>query len=270
MKLKIAAVSAALLGLAACAPENKMSDYWGDEPPAASEMVYDGPLKASGDEGSFTSPSEVRYLSNPQNPKPITVGGLGSKQIAITIDDGPSKEYNAEVLRTLRDHGVKATFFLVGRNVKAHPELVEDILREGHSVANHTWSHPEMNKIGSAKAAKEIDDTQALLEQIAKKVGIPIQPFFRFPYGQAAGESAMVKLMSDRGLANFHWAMSTHDSRTKDGSVALNTAVAQLGSKNRGGILLMHETHVAGVKALPYLLKELKRRGYTTIYYKAQ
>lgn len=270
-KVLVLALGAAFT-LSACSPQSfeKEAQEWDEllNSPAAKDMV-DGPLRAEGPLPDFILESELRVLKRPLSAKPMTRGGLESKEIAITIDDGPSGAYNAEVLKTLNAHGVKATFFLIGKNAKAHPELVEDILREGHSVANHTWSHPGMNEISRSKAESEIDTTQALLEKIGEKVGIPIQPFFRFPYGQGAGESAMVKLMADRGLANMVWNLSTHDSRTKDPSLVLNTVMSQIGSKNNGGILLMHETHVAGVKALPYLLYELKKRGYKTVYFKA-
>lgn len=213
----------------------------------------------------FQLPSERRILEGADT-SAWSVGDLKKNEIAITLDDGPSPEYNTFVLKTLRDHGVKAMFFLVGWRVNRYPELVKNILRDGHAVANHSWKHPQMNRIPAKRAYAEINETQNLLESIASEIGMTIEPIFRFPYGAGAHSPKMRKLLARFGLRNFHWAMSTQDSRTQDSNVAFKTFKSQL-DKHNHGILLMHETHVAGVKALPRMLQELKRRNYTTVYY---
>ncbi len=232
------------------------------------DLILDGPLRATGPLPPFTLDSEVRILPRPMSPVGMSSANLEKNTIAITIDDGPSAQYNDFVLKTLRDHGVKATFFMVGSNVDSHPEIVANVLREGHSVGDHTWTHPQMDKISSEQQIQEIDKTWAALMQISQKVGIPIQPFFRFPYGEGFKDPSLLKLLQARGLANFFWSMTTKDSQTQDPDVALNTAVNQLDKYNRG-IFLMHETHVAGVKSLPYFLYELKKRNYKTVVFKA-
>lgn len=213
----------------------------------------------------FQLPSERRVLKGADT-SAWTVGDLQKNEIAITLDDGPSPQYNAFVLKTLRDHGVKATFFLVGWRAKLYPELVKNILREGHVVANHSWKHPQMNRISAKRAYAEIEETQNLLANIAAEINLTVEPLFRFPYGAGAHSKKMRKLLSKFGMRNFHWAMSTHDSRTQNSAVAFKTFKSQL-DKHNNGILLMHETHVAGVKALPKMLLELKRRNYNTVTY---
>jgi peptidoglycan/xylan/chitin deacetylase (PgdA/CDA1 family) len=203
---------------------------------------------------------------------------MAKNEIAITIDDGPSAENNAVVLKILKDHGVTAMFFLVGKEVEKHPELVKNILRAGHPVGIHTWSHPNMPTLPIKAAEEQIDKTYTLLKSIAKELSkeekkddahaYRIQPFFRFPYGAGASALNMQKLLADRNLANFHWSMTTKDSETEDGDVALNTAVGML-TRYGHGVFLMHETHIAGVRSLPYFLQQLKDRNYQTIYFEA-
>lgn len=225
----------------------------------------------------FTLPSAVKIIPYPlTDSKPKTYGGLGEKEIAITVDDGPTPETTPEILAVFKKHGVKATFFLIGSNVKKYPELVKAILRDGHSVGNHTWSHPKMIDLSLTEAAKEIDSTQNALNQIAEDMqrhgesdtGF-IQPFFRFPFGKGANVSELQNLLHARGLANFFWSMTSHDSRTNDPKIALKTSIEML-DQYKKGIFLMHETHPAGLKMLPQFLEELNRRNYKTIYFKIQ
>ena len=78
----------------------------------------------------------------------------------MTFDDGPSAEYTPRLLDMLKARHIKATFFLVGKNVQAHPELVRRILAEGHEIGNHTRDHPQLSKLSDARATDEIEKTQ--------------------------------------------------------------------------------------------------------------
>ncbi len=223
--------------------------------------------------------SEVKTIAHPiSDSSPKTLGGLRKEQneIAITVDDGPNPVTTPQILKIFRDYEVKATFFLVGENVKKYPELVKSILREGHSVANHSWSHQKMTSISLVEAAREIDSTSKALQEIVEEMqrngeteNAIVQPFFRFPFGDGASDSNLIQLLRDRGLANFYWRMSAHDSRTSDPAVALKTSIEMI-DKYQGGIFLMHETHPAGLAMLPQFLDELRRRRYKTFYFKVQ
>jgi peptidoglycan/xylan/chitin deacetylase (PgdA/CDA1 family) len=80
--------------------------------------------------------------------------------LAMTFDDGPSAEYTPRLLDLLKARHLKATFFLIGQNVQAHPELVRRIIAEGHEVGNHTWDHPQLSKLSDERATDEIEKTQ--------------------------------------------------------------------------------------------------------------
>lgn len=223
--------------------------------------------------------SEAKIISFPiADSSPKTLGGLRKDQneIAITVDDGPTPSTTPKILKIFRDYKIKATFFLVGENAKKYPEMVKAILREGHSIANHTWSHPQMMALSSAEAASEIDRSAQVLNEIVEDMqrhgeteNAVVQPFFRFPYGDGASDEKLIQLLRERGLANFYWRMSAHDSRTQDPAVALKTSIEML-DKYRSGIFLMHETHPAGLGMLPQFLGELRRRHYKTYYFQIQ
>jgi peptidoglycan-N-acetylglucosamine deacetylase len=78
----------------------------------------------------------------------------------MTFDDGPSAEYTPRLLDLLKARHLKATFFLIGQNVQAHPELVRRIIADGHEVGNHTWDHPQLSKLSDERATDEIEKTQ--------------------------------------------------------------------------------------------------------------
>jgi peptidoglycan/xylan/chitin deacetylase (PgdA/CDA1 family) len=273
---------------------------------AMQKIVQETPAPAIQPE-EFQLPSKLITIPMPISDfKPKTIGGMGKNEIAITVDDGPTPETTPKILEIFRKHGVKATFFLVGHNVEKHPELVKMILDEGHSVANHTWTHPKMDKviagtyidpkfydskIGKVNAAKEIDTTSEILKKAVEDMerqgdteNAVIQPFFRFPFGAGCNDTGLQSILKERGLANFFWSMSSHDSRTQDPAVALKVSIGMLdgidymskkpdGSYTKVpnyGIFLVHETHPAGLAMLPKFLEELNRRHYTTVYYRAQ
>src|SRR5208337_1697192 len=89
----------------------------------------------------------------------------GSRQLALTYDDGPNDPHTFHLLEILAHHNVKATFFLIGRYVKQRPDIVRELVRAGHAVGNHTFSHPNLIFASAERTHKELTDCQqALLE----------------------------------------------------------------------------------------------------------
>lgn len=204
---------------------------------------------------------------------------LGKNEIALTFDDGPSP-HTPKVLEALRKAGnVKATFFLVGHNVKSYPEMVIKILKDGHSIGNHTWNHKALPKLSADQAYNEIATTDALLKRIVADYNanhpteepLVIQPFFRFPEGAGAFDKNITNLLAKKefGFANFYWSMSVHDSRSDDPNIIFQIAVKDMLNKYNNGVILLHETRPWTREMLPWFLQVLAQRKYTTVYYQA-
>ncbi|MEI9970308.1 MAG: polysaccharide deacetylase family protein [Terracidiphilus sp.] len=120
-------------------------------------------------------------------------------EIALTFDDGPNPTWTPKLLDILASHGVRATFFLVGAQAKAQPELVQRIAQAGHLIGNHTWSHPNLARSSSEEIREELNRTQEMLQQVT---GAPAK-FFRPPYGARRPE--VFRIAREMGLQLVLW-----------------------------------------------------------------
>jgi peptidoglycan/xylan/chitin deacetylase (PgdA/CDA1 family) len=159
---------------------------------------------------------------------------VSEKVVALTYDDGPNPPYTQELLALLAQHGVRATFFLKGRNVEAFPDAVRAIARAGHEIGNHSYSHQPMVSLNKSKMLAEIIHTNQLIEQL----GVARPLLFRPPYGlqgpglkRALAELGMTSVaMSDAG---FDWEVT--DPQTIAGNI--------LRDIGPGSIVLLHDGH---------------------------
>lgn len=125
--------------------------------------------------------------------------------IYLTFDDGPDPERTPAVLDLLRAHGVPATFFLIGERAAAHPHVVERIAAEGHTIGNHSWSHPWLPLRGRARLADELDRTQEVLARLAGHAPAVARP----PYGWSPRRYE--RLLALRGLTPVLWSIDSYD-----------------------------------------------------------
>ncbi len=176
------------------------------------------------------------------------------KAISISFDDGPWPETTNHILYILKKHDVKATFFVLGRNVQNYPARLKQIVQHGHVIGNHTWSHSYRyhNKLA---AAREIDNTAALLYKIT---GVKTS-LFRPPGGFL--NNGLVAYASKKKYAILMWSVDSKDYYAS-GPNLLNKVIRQA---KFGGIVLMHDgggDRSNTVWALPHIIIELKKRGY--------
>ncbi len=192
---------------------------------------------------------------------------LPPRAIALTFDDGPSPLYNSRVLAILDERGIKATFFFVGQYVRAHPEQVREVVRRGHNVASHSWSHPTYLRHWSRQAQiTEVRRSYAALE--AALADAPdeerarIEPMFRFP---GLGEGAfMAEWLNQRGVIVVSAEAGTDDWRGYSAESITRITLNAMDS-NQGGVLILHETRPQMIEALPGLLDTLRARGFTFV-----
>ncbi len=192
---------------------------------------------------------------------------LPPRAIALTFDDGPSPLYNGRVLDILDERGIKATFFFVGQYVRANPEQVREVVRRGHNVASHSWSHPTHLRYWTRAAqVTEVRRSYAALE--AALADAPpddrarIEPMFRFP---GLGEGAfMSDWLNQRGIIVVSAEAGTDDWRGNSAESITRITLNAM-EDNRGGVLILHETRPQMIQALPGILDELTARGFTFV-----
>jgi len=160
---------------------------------------------------------------------------------------------------------VKATFFQIGRNAVAHPDVARQVLAAGHTVGSHTFSHPDLQKVPLPHAESEVESGEA---SVALALGVPTArlPFFRFPYGaKSTGEQAFV---SGRGNTTFFWNMDSQDWKIRDPHRLFLNVLQQIDQRGRG-IILFHDIHEQTVIVLPHVLAELRARHLQTVVFVA-
>jgi peptidoglycan/xylan/chitin deacetylase (PgdA/CDA1 family) len=190
---------------------------------------------------------------------------LARKELVLTFDDGPWPGTTPKVLDALKRECVRATFFLLGRNAKAHPALARRELAEGHSIGHHTFAHPLLDRMSLAKAEAEIDrgiaaDETALYGQRRSN---PATPFFRFP--GFASNKALLERMSQRDFVVFGADVWASDWDPMSPEQELRLILARIEKVGRG-IVLFHDTKAQTARMLPAFLRELKRRGYRIVH----
>jgi len=190
---------------------------------------------------------------------------LREKELVLTFDDGPWPGTTTKILNALKNECVRVTFFLLGRNAAAHPQIARQALAEGHSIGHHSYSHPLLDRMSMAKAEAEVDrgiaaDETALYGQVRAS---PATPFFRFP--GFASNPALLNRMNERGLVVFGadvWA-SDWDQMAPDQELRL--ILSRIESVGRG-IVLFHDTKSQTAEMVPAFLRELKKRGYRIVH----
>jgi len=176
------------------------------------------------------------------------------KVIALTFDDGPWPGSTNAILYILRQHNVRATFFLLGRNIRNYPDRARQIVEHGHAVANHSWSHP-YHLHSPAAAAAEIDNTDAW---IMRATGVRSQ-LFRPPGGYL--HTGLAAYAASKGQVVVTWSVDSKDYYASSASIANNA----IRSASPGGIVLLHDgggDRRRTIDALPRIINTLRQQGY--------
>jgi peptidoglycan/xylan/chitin deacetylase (PgdA/CDA1 family) len=179
-----------------------------------------------------------------------------TKYVYLTFDDGPHPKYTPQVLAILRKYGVRATFFEIGRNAARYPYLTRRADLYGHSVQNHTWSHPDLRKVSWATFRSQVQATDRTLRAQTGYTPRCLRP----PYG--ATNSVVTKRAATLGKQVKLWSIDTRDWSRPGTAVIVRRVLANVRS---GSVVLMHDgggNRSQTVAALPTILKTLKARGY--------
>ena len=176
----------------------------------------------------------------------------GDPEIVFTFDDGPNPTLTPKVLDLLKQHQIKAVFFMVGEMVasenKKVPAIIQRMIREGHVIANHTMTHADLCRVKEAKAAAEIDDGKAAIERAA---GIPLV-WFRAPFGVRCDR--LEAQLTERNTQHMHWDLDPQEWKHGDKVQTVNYVTGSIARSSARNVLLMHDIKPVTVAALPEIL----------------
>jgi peptidoglycan/xylan/chitin deacetylase (PgdA/CDA1 family) len=156
----------------------------------------------------------------------------GDKRLALTYDDGPNDPHTLRLLEVLAKHGVRATFFLIGRYVQQRPDIAREIIKAGHVVGNHTSTHPLLTLKSEAKIRKELSECEAALtDAIGEHSNL-----FRPPFG--GRRPAVLHIARKLGLEPVMWNVTGYDWNAPPAAVIERKIEKQM----RGGdVILLHD-----------------------------
>lgn len=197
----------------------------------------------------------------------VVRGPATGGRVALTFDDGPASPFTEQILDILRDRKVPATFFVCGQNVERFPQILRRIHAEGHSVGNHTYSHPFLYLRSRSEMAREIDRTQEAIQQVTGRRPV----LFRPPFG--ARWIGLYSVLRERGLRLVQWSDAGYD--WNKGVDIVRETLKNLGP---GSIILLHDGHrvypphkidrSCTVRALPAIIDAVRDAGliFVSVY----
>lgn len=190
---------------------------------------------------------------------------LAPKEVVLTFDDGPASGTTGHVLDALKRECVRASFFLLGRNALAYPDLARRAVSEGHTVAHHTFSHPLLDRMPVVAAEAEVDRGFAAVDAAlyGRSDDMPRTPFFRFP--GFASSAALLDRLERRGIVVFGADLWASDWDPMSPQQQLHLVVGRV-EANRGGIVLFHDTKKQTAAMLPGFLRVLREGGYRIVH----
>ncbi|HEY1265114.1 MAG TPA: polysaccharide deacetylase family protein [Terriglobales bacterium] len=184
-----------------------------------------------------------------------------SKKLALTYDDGPNDPYTPQLLEVLARHGVRATFFMIGRYVQQKPQIARELVQAGHVAANHTYTHPQLIFQSPLQARAQISSCRKILEDA---VGQPSN-LFRPPFG--GRRPTVMRLIREEGLIPVMWSVTGYDWKPTTADRIERHVQRQLCG---GDVILMHDGgHTAmgvdrshTVQATDRVITKYKNEGY--------
>ncbi len=195
------------------------------------------------------------------DPPPIpapgrTAGALGGLpgQVALTFDDGPDPTWTPQVLDILDRYHVKATFFVLGAQVAKHPELARAIVERGHSIANHTWHHPNLTTLSQQNLVDELSGTSNVIRDATGQVVSCARP----PSGET--NAHVNNTIAELGMRPALWSVDTRDWTRPGTGAIVRSALSVRGD----GVVLMHDgggDRSQTVAALPAIIEGLQATG---------
>lgn len=169
-----------------------------------------------------------------------------------SADDGPS-EYTVELSRGLNERGVQATFFLLGENMEGRRKMVEELVKDGHLIGNHSYHHVQLNKLSIEEATGEIEKTNRLIREWTGEAPVYIRP----PYG--AWSQELEKVVD---MIPVFWNVDSLDWKLQNKEQVLSCLSGQV---EEGDVILMHDGYRSSVDAAFALVDHLQKQGFVFV-----
>jgi peptidoglycan/xylan/chitin deacetylase (PgdA/CDA1 family) len=175
--------------------------------------------------------------------------------VSLTFDDGPTVKYTPQILAILKKYNIKATFFMVGMNAKAHPEIVKMVLADGHAINNHSMTHPMLTKLNDQQLYNEVNGPQVVIYNIIGKKPICL----RYPFG--ASNEHVRSVIRENGMVPMPMGWNSFDY-DRPGVEKIVSWV--LKNAHSGQVFLFHDgfdKREQTVAALPQIIEGIKKKG---------
>lgn len=186
-----------------------------------------------------------------EEPTPPPTPVPKDKAVALTFDDGPSRDNDGKIIETLQANGAHATFFVLGNRARVDGDIMQMITGAGCEIASHSWDHPQLSKIKWKKVKSQLMRTDDIVAKLLNGYQITL---LRPPYGSI---SKTMRKKIDKPM--ILWSLDTLDWKTRNAKKIFNRVKKEV---KDGDIILMHDIHPETAEALTKIVPWLSEQGY--------
>lgn len=175
------------------------------------------------------------------------------KKVAITFDDGPNPDYTEKLLTGLKERGVKATFFLLGKEIEKYPDIVKKIHEDGHVIGTHSYEHVNLCNLNDTAAKEQVNKTNTAIYELTGKYPEYIRPPFGCWKSNLDYETTMIEVL---------WDVDPLDWKTDNSGVIAQRVISKV---QENDIILLHDASESSVNAAFAIIDELQGQGYAFV-----
>lgn len=210
---------------------------------------------ASSRELASTKKKTLKVFPSPGPAGNLNGGNFPEGTWALTYDDGPKAATTNIILDNLKKYNIAATFFWLAQLAPKNQQVVEKAKQDGHGLANHSWSHQQLTKVGQAERVKEIVNSTATLG-----TSYGYRPrFFRCPYGAGVNTPAIREMIAKEGMVHVFWNVDSFDWQDKNPASIVKRVKEQM-ALQKGGVMLFHDIHMQTVVSTEQLMQEWSKK----------